>query len=63
MNPVFIYLTKYTFPNLPYPSLLRNLKFYLEILLGCILSLKICLGFDLKKAGEEFGETRRFEEC
>jgi hypothetical protein len=32
-------------------------------LLGCILSLNIFLGFDLKKAGEEFGETRLFEEC
>jgi len=62
MNPVFIYLTKKTFPNFPYPSLFRNLKFYLENF-GWIYSFKIFLGFVLKKAGEELGELRLFEEC
>lgn len=64
MNPVLISNTRKTLPNLPYPSLLRNLKLSMLSLGFCGTYLNTGLGFDLKKVGgDEFGETRRLEAC
>lgn len=57
-NPVLISLTRNTLPNLPSPNLFKNLKLSLEIL-PRLLSLIISLGFDLKNAGDELGDTLR----
>lgn len=57
-NPVLISLTRNTLPNLPSPNLFKNLKLSLEIL-PRLLSFIISLGFDLKNAGDELGDTLR----
>lgn len=62
-NPVLISRTRKTFPNFPSPSFCKNLKFYLERRWIVVLSLIIGLGLDLKKAGEELGDTRLLEWC
>jgi hypothetical protein len=65
MNPVSFYRTRWTLPNLPSPSFAIKWKLSLvHFGVKPVFYLNACLGFDLKKVGEELelGETRRIDE-